>query len=239
MSQDTDRIQAEFDRIARLSGPHAHANRYEGSLLRHVPRPCPRALDLGCGTGTLARALVDRAGHVVGVDLSPEMVRLARARCADHANVTFLVGDFRALDLSPASFDCITAVAVLHHMPLVPSLERAKVLLRPGGVLLVLDLFRDAGILDRLRSAAALVVDRVTQRRRRESRNLRSAWAEHASGDTYPTIPEARRIYTGNLPGCTFRRHLLWRYSVRWTKPEHLAPEAAPVGALGTTRSRA
>ena len=218
MSQDTARIRAEFDRIARLSGPHARANRYEESLLRHVPRPCGQALDLGCGTGTLTRALADLAEHVVGVDLSPEMVRLARARCADRVNVELLVGDFLELDLSPASFDCIAAVAVLHHMPLVPSLERAKVLLRPGGVLLVLDLFRDAGVLDRLRSAVALVVDRTTQPRRKESRNLRSAWAEHASGDAYLTIPRAREVYARTLPGCTFRRHLLWRYSVVWAK---------------------
>ena len=218
MSQDTARIRAEFDRIARLSQDHARANRYEGTLLRHVPRPCGRTIDLGCGAGTLTRALADLAEHVVGVDLSPEMVRLARARCADRRNVEFLVGDFLALDLAPATFDCVAAVAVLHHMPLLPSLERAKELLRPGGVLLVLDLFRDAGVLDRMRSAVALLVDRTTQPRRRESRNLRSAWAEHASGDAYLTIPEARQIYARTLPGCTFRRHLLWRYSVAWTK---------------------
>lgn len=218
MSQDTARIQAEFDRIARLSQDHAHANRYEESLLRHVPRPCDRALDLGCGAGTLTRELADVAEHVRGVDLSPEMVRLARARCADRRNVEFLVGDFLALDLAPATFDCIAAVAVLHHMPLVPSLERAKELLRPGGVLLILDLFRDAGVLDRMRSAVALVVDRTTQPRRAESRELRAAWAAHGAGDLYPTIPEAREVYSRILPGCTFRRHLLWRYSVVWTK---------------------
>ena len=165
MSQDAARIRAEFDRIARLSGAHTHANRYEERLLVHVPRPCGRVLDLGCGTGTLTHALAGQAEHVLGVDLSPEMVRLARQRCADRTNVDFVLGDFLSLDLSPASFDCIAAVAVLHHLSLVPALERAKGLLRPGGALLILDLFRDAGVGDRLRSVVALVVDRTTKPR--------------------------------------------------------------------------
>lgn len=238
MIQDTARVRAEFDRIARLSGRHTHANRYQESLLQHVPRPCGRALDLGCGAGSLTRSLADRAEQVTGVDLSSEMVRLARERCADRGNVEFLLGDFLGLDLPPEGFDCITAVALLHHVPLVPSLERAKKLLRPGGVLLILDLFRDAGMLDRLRSVLALVVDRATQPRRAESRELRAAWVEHGAGDTYPTIPQAREVHARVLPGCTFRRHLLWRYSVVWTKPGSLAPEPPPVGALGTTRAR-
>ena len=219
MTQDAAQIRAEFDRIARLSGEHAPANRYEERLLLHVPRPCGRALDLGCGTGTLTHALAGQAEHVLGVDLSPEMVRLARQRCADRTNVSFVVGDFLSLDLSPASFDCIATVAVLHHLPLTGALERAKGLLRPGGVLLVLDLFRDAGVGDRLRSVVALLVDWATQPRRTHSRELHAAWEEHGAGDTYPTMPEARALYAGMLPGCTFRRHLLWRYSVRWTKP--------------------
>jgi len=219
MSQDAARIRSEFDRIARLSGEHAHANRYEERLLAHVPRPCGQALDLGCGAGTLTVALAEAADHVLGVDLSPEMVRLARQRCADCTNVEFVVGDFLTLPLSPASFHCITAVAVLHHVPLAAALERVKVLLRPGGVLLVLDLFRDTGIGDRLRSVVAFLVDRATQPRRPHSRELHVAWEEHGAGDTYPTVPEARALYGRMLPGCTFQRHLLWRYSVVWTKP--------------------
>ena len=238
MSQDTARVRAEFDRIARLSGEHAHPNRYEESLLGHVPRPCRHALELGCGAGTLTRALADVAEHVTAVDLSPEMVRLARARCADRPNVEFLVGDFFALDLPPASFDCMAAVAVLHHMPLVAALERAKVLLRPGGVLLVLDLFRDAGLGDRLRSAVALLVDQVTRPRHAGSPELHAAWAEHGAGDLYPTIPQAREVFARALPGSTFRRHLLWRYAVVWTKPGRLAPDASLVGALDPTRTR-
>lgn len=227
MSRDATQLQAEFDRIARLSGAHAEGNRYEDLLLRHVPRPCARALDLGCGAGTLTHALAGLADRVLGIDLSPEMVRLARKRCADRPNAELLVGDFLSMDLAPASFDCIAAVAVLHHLPLERALERAKVLLRPGGALLVLDLFRDAGLTDRLRSAIGLVLDRMAHRRRASSKELRAAWEEHGEGDVYLTIPEARAQYARALPGCLFQRHLLWRYAVVWTKP----------GALPETRT--
>ena len=239
MSRDVAQVRAEFDRIARLSGARAEANRYQGLLLHHVPRPCAQALDLGCGAGTLTHALAGLADRVLGLDLSPEMVRLARQRCADRPNVELRVGDFLSMELAPAGFDCITAVAVLHHLPLVPALEKAKTLLRPGGALLVLDLFRDAGLADRMRSAVGLVVDRITHRRSADSKALRAAWEEHGAGDVYLTVPDARALYARLLPGCRFTRHLLWRYAVVWTKPGDLATDAPAVGTLPEKRTRA
>jgi len=57
----------------------SHTAHYHDVLLRAVPRPCPRALDVGCGEGDFARRLSERAGLVVGLDRSPEVIARAEA----------------------------------------------------------------------------------------------------------------------------------------------------------------
>ena len=68
---DPRTIQADFDRIAALSGEQwDHNSHYHGFLLRQLPRHCGAVLDLGCGTGAFSRCLASRADHVLGLDLA-------------------------------------------------------------------------------------------------------------------------------------------------------------------------
>ena len=97
-----------------------------------------RALDFGCGVGRLTGALADRFGEAVGVDISPEMLLLARqhnrrgGRCLFAANQ----GDLRQFD--DASFDFVYTKLVLQHMSrsevraYLPEFLRV---LRPGALL--------------------------------------------------------------------------------------------------------
>jgi ubiquinone/menaquinone biosynthesis C-methylase UbiE len=211
-------IRAEFDRIARLSHDDAREARYQTWLLRQVPHACEHALDIGCGTGSLARALATRARHVQAVDFSPAMIRVARERSATNANLEFIEGDFLEFGLPSKHFDCITAVATLHHMPWRPAIERAKELLRDGGRLLIIDLFEKEGLPDFVIAAVAKTIETMNYLGRTDSRELREAWNAHARGDAYLTLSEARRLCRETLPGARFRRHLFWRFSVVWTK---------------------
>ena len=92
-------------------------------------------LDLGCGDGANARYLSDRF-DVVGVDLSAEQLRLARAAAPD---ATFVQGDFMELAFPDSSFDAVTALYSLMHVPrgehgaLVSRIHRW---LKPGGLFL-------------------------------------------------------------------------------------------------------
>src|SRR5690349_20902655 len=89
-----DVVRADFDRIARLDGDvWDHNSHYHGFLLDFLPPRCGEALDLGCGTGGFSRLLAGRCAHVLALDLSPEMIRVAGVRSASIANITYQVAD--------------------------------------------------------------------------------------------------------------------------------------------------
>jgi ubiquinone/menaquinone biosynthesis C-methylase UbiE len=101
-----------------------------------------RALDVGCGTGAVTRALADwpRIREVVGVDPSPAFLAKARELAIARANISFEQGDGRNLPFEARSFDLALFHTTLCH---VPSPERAIAeafrVLRPGGWLAVFD----------------------------------------------------------------------------------------------------
>jgi ubiquinone/menaquinone biosynthesis C-methylase UbiE len=96
-----------------------------------------RVLDIGCGCGVpVARQLTASGHHVTGVDISD--VQISRARQLVPA-ATFIRGDATELDFPPGSFDAVTCLYALIHMPLdrQPGLLRDTARwLRPGGWLL-------------------------------------------------------------------------------------------------------
>jgi ubiquinone/menaquinone biosynthesis C-methylase UbiE len=95
-------------------------------------------LDLGAGAGALAVELVARgAGAVVGVDVSPEMVALARERARDAAGATFVVGDVADGALrgfADGTFDLVASSLMMHYVrdwePVLGELARV---VAPGG----------------------------------------------------------------------------------------------------------
>lgn len=227
-----DKIRADFDRIARLSAAERETpGPYDPFLLAQVPAVPASVLEVGCGTGTFCRALAAAGHRVTGIDLSPEMICVARGRSPAVCGVTWQCGDFFRLDF-PERFDCVLSMATLHHLPLAPALARMRELVRPGGVLLIHDLRSDAGLVDRLRSVAAFAArgwTRVRTRRLSERAEVREAWREHGRGERYATLAEVERWSRQYLAGARVFRHLQWRYTVVWRRP---AGEAYSAGRL-------
>jgi SAM-dependent methyltransferase len=219
----TTAIRDDFDRLALVSQEQwDHNGHYHSFLLRQLPLRLDEALDVGSGTGAFARLLAARAGHVLGLDLSPEMVRVAAERSAHLSNVTFQVVDVQVWDWPAARFDCIASIAAMHHLPLGETLARMKAALRPGGVLLVLDLYQAQRLGDYLMAALATPLSVLLRLWRtgqlREPPAVRAAWAAHGPHDSYCTLVEVRRASACTLPGARVRRHLFWRYSIVWHK---------------------
>jgi ubiquinone/menaquinone biosynthesis C-methylase UbiE len=223
VASPTAQIQADFDRIALLpTDEWNHNDYYHGFLLKHLPSPCAEALDIGCGSGTFSRLLAQRCKQVLALDLSPQMIQVARERSRPYSNIDFRVADVTTWQFPAKRFDCIASIATLHHLPFGETLANMKRALKPGGALLILDLFQGQGPLDWLASALALPMDiglRFIKRGRlREPAEVRAAWDAHGRHDSYLTLFEIRKTCADILPGASVTRHLLWRYSLIWKK---------------------
>jgi SAM-dependent methyltransferase len=230
-------IQTDFDRIALVSPEGSLQNtHYHNFLLRHLPECRQSALEVGCGKGEFSRRLAEKFERVLAIDLSPEMIRLARGYSAHLTNLEFELADILTYGLPSESFDCIATVATLHHLPLREVLLKLKAALKPGGVLLVLDLFEPAkwhghpardssireGLTDSFLNLVALPVSvslrLIHQHRLLPRREVRAAWNDHARHDIYPTMREVHTLCGEILPGALIQKHLLWRYSIVWQK---------------------
>lgn len=223
MTETMSDVRADFDRIALLSGEEwGHNDYYHDFLARHIPEPCREALDIGCGTGAFSRVLAKSSERVLALDLSPNMIALAREKSAQFPNIDYRVADFMTLGLPAERFDCIATIATLHHLPVGEVLPKLKGALKPGGVLLVLDLFQAEGLSDALAGALAVPLSlglRLLRRGRlRPPREVRRAWEEHGRHDSYLTLAQVREVCAEMLPGALVTRHVLWRYSVVWKK---------------------
>lgn len=219
----TQTIQRDFDRIALLlSEVSDRRGDYTDFLLRQAPENCPETLEIGCGTGTFARLIAQRSQKVLAIDLSPQMIRIARARSEQFPNIDFQVADVMTLELPARHFDCIVTIATLHHLPFAEMLVRMKAALKSGGVLLVLDLFEPEGPMDMIRNMLALPLSGgmrlIRTGRLRPTRAVRAAWAEHEAHDSYSTLNQVREVCADVLPGAKIKKHLLWRYSIVWKK---------------------
>lgn len=216
-------VREDFDRIALLAERFGvERDLYHDYLLRLMTPRCESALEVGCGMGEFTRRLAARAQRVTGVDLSPEMLRLARARSVQQPNIEYLLGDVMQLDLPLAGYDCIVTIATLHHLQLDAALARLKSLLNSGGLLVIQDLIRDDGIVDLFTSALALPVNLALRLwktgRLLPPKELRQAWLEHGQGEVYLTMSQVRQMCKRDLPGASARRHLFWRYTIVWRK---------------------
>ena len=96
----------------------------------------PRAvLDAGCGTGPIARHLIDYVDRIDAVDFSEHMIARARAMPnGDHPNITWTFGPMETAPIQPP-YGLITAGASLHWMAWDVVLPRFHAALAPGGVL--------------------------------------------------------------------------------------------------------
>lgn len=131
---------ARWDRIRSL---HVDEAEVERSLLELLPEGgITDLLDVGTGTGRILEILADRIETGVGIDLSREMLALARARLerAELRNCSVRHGDMYQLPWEADSFDAVTIHQVLHFAeePARTVAEAARVL-RPGGRLVVVD----------------------------------------------------------------------------------------------------
>lgn len=143
MDERTRTTRASYDTLASAYVEHLAGELAGKPLDRHLLnrfaeelRGRGRVLDLGCGPGHIAGYLRGQGAAVFGIDLSPEMIREARAL---NPGIDFSVGDMRALDLEDASIAGILAFYSLIHLDddgIAAALKEMRRVLAPDGILL-------------------------------------------------------------------------------------------------------
>ena len=144
---DPDKVAA-YTRAGREDGVMAPVYLFHCAQICEVIRPGDVAVDLGCGPATQL-AMVARLNpetHFIGVDLSDEMLALARSHIEELGlvNVEFRQGDISRLDsFAKDSVDAVFTTVALHHLPDLETLDAtfAEVsrILKPDGGLYLLD----------------------------------------------------------------------------------------------------
>jgi SAM-dependent methyltransferase len=136
-----DRLLVDFGRAADDYAKHRPgfpAEFYDHVRHAGVGLPGQRVLDLGTGTGTLARGFAERGCVAVGVDPSPAMLAEAtKAATAEGLAVTWVCARAEATDLPDRDFDVVSAGQCWHWFGRSRAAAEAVRLLRPGGRLVI------------------------------------------------------------------------------------------------------
>ncbi len=128
-----DRLAKHFDRIEAKDEP---VNTAIVERAKRFVSLTDTVLDVGCGTGTAALGLAGSVKRIHCIDLSGNMIALARSKAGERGvkNIDFARMTIDDDSLTPASYDAILCFYLLHLLDDLPAaLRRMTVLLKPGG----------------------------------------------------------------------------------------------------------
>ena len=206
-------VRDSYDSAAKAYAEHLATELVHKPLDRHLlnrfaeeARGRGLVADLGCGPGHVARYLREQGVAVAGIDLSPEMVRVATGL---HPGIEFRVGDMNRLDLADASLAGVVAFySIVHFGPaeLGAVFQEVRRVLMPGGLALVSfhigdevvhvdDLFGSPVSLDFRFHVPSAVIEAL---RRAELAVIEHVEREPYEGVEYPS----RRCYLLARAGC-------------------------------------
>jgi SAM-dependent methyltransferase len=177
----------------------------------------PFNAEIGFGTGNLVRRLSHELSDVRGIEPDPVSADAAHNLTRELGNV--VISQSTWAELRNTQYDFITFVAVLHHLPLQETLRTARLLLAPGGRLVIVGVARETAR-DTPLSLISLLLNPLIglalhpTPAARPPAHMRSPI--HAPTETFAEIAVAAKR---ELPGVTLRRRLFWRYTAVWTAP--------------------
>ncbi|MEO1186620.1 MAG: class I SAM-dependent methyltransferase, partial [Cyanobacteria bacterium J06636_27] len=190
------KIRNDFDCIA-LNEQQGwnHNSHYHRFLLKQLPLKCKIILDIGCGTGEFSRLLAKRADKVIAIDLSPNMIEIAKEKSKQYPNIDFQVADVLQWDFPSEEFDAIISIATVHHLAVEELLSNLKTALKLGGKLIILDLLEHENLGDKLSDFIAVPLNYFFQTTKNRDIKISpeavQALREHLRTDKYLTLSQA------------------------------------------------
>ncbi len=110
-------------------------------------------VDLGCGSGENLIPLIHRGAHVIGIDISPELISIAQRRLNEAGlSASVRVGSAYQTELPDESVDVVFCMSLIHHLDIAPIRKEMQRVLRPGGSIVVKEPVRFSPYYEAVRS---------------------------------------------------------------------------------------
>lgn len=157
-SPSKDKASTTDERLRIEFNEWANAGRGEGMEKGHRPvgeqaielmdiTANAHVLDVGCGSGWSTRLMAEKArdGRVVGIDISDEMIRLARETSASHSNLDFRIASAEKLPFSDGEFThAFSMESLYYYADMLKALREIRRVLKPRGLFVtILDLYQE------------------------------------------------------------------------------------------------
>lgn len=174
---------------------------------------CGSVLDVGCGDGSLAAYLDDGVKKLTGIDMDEFCISKANSENKS-ANTRFICCSFDDYE-TRQPYDAVIFAASIHHMDMVAAIEKAKSLLSPNGLLIIVGLAAPSTVMDyAIEGLRILPCTMISKLRHMESsENLNIPVSYHL-----PSFNEVRDISSKMLPRAAIKYGLFYRYLLKWTK---------------------
>jgi len=232
----TEKKAAEFDSFA--DGYDAIFGQKSGAFFRekvvpYIPHKPQYILDAGCGSGSVTIRFSELGRFVMGVDISSEMIALAKRRSDEMGieNVAYVIADLEHLPFVDHAFDFTISAYALHHTDIDLSLHEVKRLASEKGEVLVRDLVVNRPRLHRIALwhvfYPLLFFPRLLKSRgirkamKLTSFELSPSWIRHKVNQRLLSPKQFEDHYQRILPGCTFPEGpigvALWKASRRYS----------------------
>lgn len=132
-----------YDRV-RPHYPSALFDRLFSSLPTNAD-----VVEVGPGTGQATAALLSRNARVTAVEIGPDLARLLQEKLGADERLTVVNDDFENVELPTNSFDAVVSATAYHWVDPAAQVDKPLEVLKPGGVLAVIDLIQVASDIDR------------------------------------------------------------------------------------------
>jgi len=202
-----DSFASEYDFMASLN-----PNR-DNLFISNMPEAKGAALDIGCGSGILTLELAQYYETVVGIDVSEEMLAIAKQK-RSNPKIKYILMDAEQLSLNQ-KFDFIVSANTFHHLNDLPeTFEALRKLLKSNGRVVLSDIISKVETPVTIVYLIGAVKDFVLETFKYGGSNaLRlfrfrtsRSWLRHLSSDKFLSEQSFKEIYSHSFPDCSFIR---------------------------------
>lgn len=205
--------KSEFAEVSMKVPQYWNHNTAYYKWIKRKTADCRSILDVGCGDGSLIAYLDDGIKDLTGIDVDSSCI--SRANSTNKSlNTQFICCSFDDYE-TQQFYDAIIFVASIHHMDMTAALERAKALLSPNGLLIIVGLATPSTAKDYVIEGLRILPCKIVS----ELKHMRSSEDQHIPVSyRLPAFNEVRDISSKILPQAVIKYGLFYRYLLQWTK---------------------